>query len=198
MALIAAQNSIEAYLVLAPLPAVGLLLGARSWLQIRKSPDELTGQKLAAAGTALSAFFLFGGLAAALYVYATEVPDDCERITFAQMKPSEREQSARIPVPSEIMKYNGQRVFIKGYMRPGAQSLFLDSFLLVRDNGQCCFGDLSQVKYYDQIQVSLVQPLLASYSTRVFRLGGTLHVDPTAAFPGSNRPVFSLVADYLQ
>ena len=45
----------------------------------------------------------------------------------------------------------------KGYIRPGSATsrTNIDNFLLVRDNNQCCFGDLSKVKYYDQMVVQI-------------------------------------------
>ena len=35
---------------------------------------------------------------------------------------------------------DGQRIFIKGYMYPTKELEGLNSFLLVKDTGQCCFG----------------------------------------------------------
>ena len=57
-------------------------------------------------------------------------------------------------------------------MRPGthysaggsAVNQHIKKFLLVRDNNQCCFGDLSQVKYFDQMAVNLTGPLTLDYS----------------------------------
>jgi hypothetical protein len=70
-------------------------------------------------------------------------------------------------------------------------------FLLVRDNNQCCFGDLSAVQYFDQMAVSLVGNRTVDYSTKVFRLGGTLHIRPENV-AGSGRPVYSLEADHAE
>ena len=92
----------------------------------------------------------------------------------------------------------GQKVFIKGYMRP-AEFLTVKEFLLVRDNQQCCFGSLSSVKYYDRIDVKLTGDRALTYSpSRIFQIGGTLHIEPQNAMPGSPKAVFTLTADYAK
>jgi hypothetical protein len=89
-------------------------------------------------------------------------------------------------------------VFIKGYIRPGTPNFRQNatSFLLVRDNNQCCFGDLSKIKYYDQIDVDMEGPLRVDYSLGVFKIGGVLKINPENASLGPSAPVFSLQADY--
>lgn len=190
--------SIEGCLIVCPLPIVGMILGIKSWRKIRRQPEELTGALLASAGTVMSFCFLVGGFSLAVYVYATEVPDGYQRISFSQMRPDDREMARSVAVPEDILQYHGKKVFIKGYMRPSAQRFQLDQFLLVRDNNQCCFGDLAKVKYYDQVQVFMApgKPR-ADYSRRIFRMGGTLMIDPAAVNPAAGRPVFTLLADYL-
>jgi hypothetical protein len=74
----------------------------------------------------------------------------------------------------------------------------IDSFLLVRDNQQCCFGDLSSVKYYDQILVEMTGSRRLDYSDGVYRIGGILKVEPQNVALVGRRPVFSLKADYAQ
>lgn len=193
----AALTSVQGTLMLAPLPLVGLILGVYALAQIRKRPDELTGEKMALGGVLLSTVFLVGGLGLAGYVYATEVPNGYDRVAFVQMKPDEAEKAQQVIVPPEVMALQGKKVFIKGYMRPPSQMFGLDSFLLVRDNNECCFGK-NLPDYFDRMQVNLTPPLRTDYSTRMYRVGGTLQIDPTAAGPDASRPVFSLVADYLK
>jgi hypothetical protein len=114
------------------------------------------------------------------------------------MKPSELEMRAGEVVPESIQRLDGEKVFVKGYMRPPAQRSNLAAFLLVRDNQECCFGPLSDVKYFDQMRVELVPPLKAEYSTGEYRIGGRLKIHPENAAPGNPLPVFTLVADYLK
>lgn len=194
----AALTSLQASLIVSPLPLAGLLIGVAAFRRIARTPEELTGKPLAAIGAFACLALLVGGLATASYVYATEVPEGYARITFTEMRPNEREEALGIGVPPDVTELDGRQVFIKGYIRPSSQQYQLDSFLLVRDNNQCCFGDLSQVKYYDQIQVRLVPPLRADYSSKIFRVAGILKVDESAANQLALKPTFTLVADYIQ
>lgn len=191
-----ALTSVQGALMLTPIPLVGLGLGLRALLKIRAAPDQLTGGKLALTGGVLSAVFLVGGLGLAGYVYATEVPDGYRRVSFVEMKPDQFETAQGVIVPPDVMRLEGEKVFVKGYMRPSAQSYGLDNFLLVRDNQACCFGN-NLPAYFDRMRVRLAPPLRTEYSTRMYRVGGTLKIDPAAA-GSQDRPVFTLMADYLK
>lgn len=193
----AALTSLQGTLMLAPIPLAGLIVGVLSLLKIRRLPDELTGATLAMSGAVLSLAFLLGSLGLAGYVYATEVPEGYDRVTFVQMKPDEAEQRKQIVVPPDFAEFEGKPVFIKGYMRPPSQMFGLDSFLLVRDNNECCFGE-NLPKYFDRVQVHLEPPLRTEYSTRMYRVAGVLRIDPSAAGGDGSRPVFTLEADYLK
>jgi hypothetical protein len=101
-------------------------------------------------------------------------------------------------VPPAIAALDGKNVFIKGYIRPDSISVSkgIKEFLLVRDNNQCCFGDLSKVYYYDQIYVEMVGSRTVDYSQGVFRMGGILKIEPQNIGRGATATVFSLKADY--
>jgi hypothetical protein len=195
---ITAANSLSGCLLVAPIPMVGIVVALRALAAIRRFPEQYTGQTLARLGLVLSLAFLIGGVAYGSYVYATEVPDGYTRISFNTMKPDELQERGGIAVPPEISALDGKKVFIKGYIRPDSITVpkGIDRFLLVRDNNQCCFGDLSKIKYYDQILVAMTGDNRVDYSQGVIRIGGVLHVEPQYAAPGAPRPVFSLRADY--
>jgi hypothetical protein len=194
----AAANSLQACLLLAPVPILGILVSTRALSRIRSQPDDYCGGGLAKAGLFLSAFFLVSGLGSGLYLAAVEVPDGYEPISFLTMKPDAIEERGGTVIPPDVRQLDGQRVFIKGYMRPQEFKSNLATFLLVRDNQQCCFGPLSDVKYYDQMRVELTPPLKADYSNGMFRVGGRLKIQPENLVAGSSAPVFTLVADYLK
>jgi hypothetical protein len=197
---ICAANSFEWCLLVAPIPAVGMFIGLRSLAKIRRHPDHYTGAGLAKAGVFLSLAFLVGGVAYGEYVYATEVPDGYTRITFTDMKPDELQERGNVAVPPEIIALNGKKVFIKGYIRPGSATsrTNIDNFLLVRDNNQCCFGDLSKVKYYDQMVVQITGGDRVDDNLQILRMGGILEVHPENLALGGRAPVFSLRADYAK
>jgi hypothetical protein len=193
-----AASNFEAVLMIVPIPVLGLVVSLRSLAAICRQPETYTGTKLAAAGALLSALFLAIGVGYGGYVYATEVPDGYERTSFGEMKPDTVEERGNIPIPPEIAALNGKRVFIKGYVRPGSQRTISGEFLLVRDNNECCFGEIDKVKYYDQMQVKLQRNTTASFDLRLYRVGGTLVINPANLGRGPQFPVYSLVADYLK
>jgi hypothetical protein len=155
---------------------------------------------MAKVGLVLSLVFFIGGVSYGGYVYATEVPDGYTRISFNEMKPDEIQERGGVAVPPEIAALNGKKVFIKGYIRPGSATsrTNIDRFLLVRDNNQCCFGDLSKVKYFDQMVVQITSGDRVNDDLRVLRMGGILEVHPENLSPESQSPVFSLKADYAK
>ncbi len=132
----AAGNGLAACLVLAPVPILGIILSTRAITQIRRMPEDYTGGGLAYTGLVLSAFFLVVGVGSGAYIYATEVPDGYQRVSFLEMKPDAIDERGGKVIPDEIQQLAGQRIFIKGYMRPPSQRTNLSSFLLGRDDQQ--------------------------------------------------------------
>jgi hypothetical protein len=196
--ILAARDSLDYALMLSPIALVGLALGLKSLSAIRALPDQLSGKKLALVGIVLSLVSLIGGLSYAGVVHATEVPEGATRTSFYDLRPSEKDERAGYAIPKEILELNGKRVFIKGYFRPDSSEVSRNvrRFLLVRDNNQCCFGDMSNVKYYDQVLVSFVDNLTTDYRSGMYRIAGTLRLQPQNI--NSQRPVYWLEADYVR
>jgi hypothetical protein len=197
---IAAASSFETCLLVAPIPALGIFVALWSLGKIRRFPDQYTGRTLARLGLTLSLVFLIAGVGYGGYVYTTEVPDGYTRISFNSMKPDEIQERGGIAVPPDIAALNGKKVFIKGYIRPGSSPLRtnIDRFLLVRDNNQCCFGDISKVKYYDQMVVQITSGDRVEDNLNILRMGGILEIHPENLALGGESPVFSLRADYAK
>jgi hypothetical protein len=193
-------DSLAACLLLCPIPAIGIAVGLRAWARIRSMPDQMSGGKLAVTGVLLSAIGLAGGLGYSSYVYATEVPPGYSRTSFGHLRPDEVEQRGSQPVPGDIQALDGQKVFIKGFMRADSTPVRhnVKTFLLVKDNNSCCFGDISSVKFYDQVLVNTVGTLSTDYSTGVYRVGGILRVHPENIHRGVGHPVYTLEADHLE
>jgi hypothetical protein len=196
-----AWGSTPEVIYIALLNAIAFSFCLWSLAKIRRDPDQYTGAPIAMLGLVLSIFFLIGGVSYGGYVYATEVPEGYTRISFNAMKPDELEQRAGATIPAEIAALDGKKVFIKGYMRPDSvtQRIGIKEFLLVRDNNQCCFGDISSVKYFDQIDVDMTGSLAVDFRDRdVYRMGGILKIQPQNAHRGPLAPVFTLKADYAK
>lgn len=196
--LVAATSSPEACIGVSFLNLAPLVCCVWALSRIRREPERYSGQGMARMGLALSLVLLVCGVGYGGYVYATEVPDGYSRISFGVMRPDDSQERGGLIVPPEVSALEGQKVFIKGYMRP-AEFLTVKEFLLVRDNQQCCFGALSSVKYYDRIEVKLTGDRALTYSpSRIFQIGGTLHIEPQYAMSGSPKTVFTLTADYAK
>jgi hypothetical protein len=179
--------------ILVAIPLVGVALSLLALLKIRRHSDELSGRTLARAGLALSLFFGVVGPAWLTYNYVTEVPDGYERISYAELQPEPGQQ-----VPPAAFSLEGKKVFIKGYVYPGREKEGIQQFLLVRDQGECCFG--GNPKLTDRILVTLEDPLRLTYSTRIHKLAGTFHVEvQNSAIDNARGGVFyHLQADHLE
>lgn len=198
--MLAVTDFLEVAILVGVIPALGIGLSLFSLRKIRTNSDIYTGRPLAFVGLIMSTVLLVGGVGRAAYIHATEVPDGYERISFLTLKPDQKDEVAGRPVPKQIIDLVGKPVFIKGYIRPGSivPKNGSDEFLLVRDNNQCCFGDLQSVKYFDQMLVRLSPDLSAKAELELARLGGTLICLPQNLGRGANYPVYALEADYIE
>ena len=182
--------------ILVAIPAIGVALSSFAWLKVKRHADELSGQGLASAGFAMSLLFLIAGPSRLTYVYFTEVPDGYERISYAELQPDDG-QPGQV-VPPSALSLDGKKIFIKGFVYPGQERFGIRKFLLVRDQGDCCFG--GNPKITDRIQVTLVEPLRLNYESRIHKVSGTFHVEPVqAAIDGAKGGVlYHLKADHLE
>ncbi len=198
--LVAATSSPEACMGVSFLNLAPLICCVWALSRTRREPERYSGKGMATIGFVLSLVLLVGGVSYGGYVYATEVPDGYSRISFNTMKPDELQERGGLIVPPDVTSLEGKNVFIKGYIRPDSVTVprGIDQFLLVRDNNQCCFGDMSKIKYYDQVLVKMTGDHRVDFSRGVFCIGGVLHVEPQYAAPGAPKTVFSLTADYAK
>ncbi|MCH5375242.1 MAG: DUF4190 domain-containing protein [Planctomycetes bacterium] len=181
--------------LLVVLPLIGLVLGIIGFRTVRRYPDEFTGRGMAIAGIIVNSVLLLGGTALHAAIYATEVPDGCVRISFADLQPNR--QRPDLPVSPEAVELDGKRVFIKGYVYPDGQQYNIKRFVLVPDMGTCCFG--GQPKLTDMIEVTLRDPYRVVFERRKRKLAGVLRVD-TSLKPvsGLGGVYYQLDADYVR
>jgi hypothetical protein len=161
---------------------------------LRHRTDELTGLPLAKAGLALSVVSLVGGFGWLSYELATECPDGYDPISYSSLQPGPDDPADRIP-PSAL-DLDGKRIFIKGYVYPGKQTDGIETFLLCRDRGECCFG--GDPKITDRILVQIVGPQRLTYKPTLQRVAGTFHVQPGTAVDAGGAVLYRLEADYLK
>ncbi len=180
-------------LVLVPL--MGIALGLWGLRAIRRYPDEYTGRGLALSGIVGNTLLLLCSTTLHAVIYATEVPDGCIPISFADLQPSK--QSPQLPIPPGAIELDGKRVFVKGYVYPDGQQYNIKRFVLVPDMGTCCFG--GQPKLTDMIEVTLRDPHRVAFAYRKRKLAGILRVD-TSLKPvsGLGGVYYQLDADYVR
>jgi len=159
---------------LAVVPILGLVFGAVACRDISRRPEVLTGKPLAVIAMAVSAACLVGGLAYLSLVYAAELPEGFQRLSYAMLQPLEGESSAAVPETALAM--DGHRVLLQGYMYPGKQQHGIVQFLLVRDQGDCCFG--GNPKITDRVLVQLSDPRGIEFSPRLTKIAGRFVVRP--------------------
>ncbi len=181
------------HLYLAIVPILGVVLGFMALNAISARPRELTGSGLAKGGIFLSLLLGILGWGRMGYIYATEVPEGHQRISYAELQP---DNSLRTPTPpASAGQLDGQPVFIKGYMYPGSRTHGLSEFVLVRDQGDCCFG--GNPKISDRIVVKLVEPLRTDFTSGLVRVAGIFHVNQTNSAE-LGQAWYALEADHIQ
>lgn len=155
-------------------PVAALMLGFVALRQIGKRPEEFTGKKLAVVGIASALAFLISGGVYQSYVYSNELPGpDFVRASYAQLQPYEGDPPLKLP--PEALDLNGKNILIKGYVFPGQRQSGITQFLLVRDQGDCCFG--GNPKITDRILVSLKDPKGFDFSGKLFKVAGEFHIE---------------------
>jgi hypothetical protein len=147
-----------------------------AFVNIRRYEGELSGTGLAAVGAVASLLVLVGGTSYHAYVYATEVPDGYQRITFYEFEPPSDAPPKQL-ISDAAIALDGKKVFIKGYVHPSVDSHDrVKRFVLVPDMGTCCFG--GQPKLTDMVAVELAEGESTKYNMRLRKLAGTFHVNP--------------------
>lgn len=170
-------------------PAVlGLILGIWSLRSISQRPTELTGKPLAWAGTVLSGFCVVGGPSYLLHEWMTEVPEGYVRISYDDLQPGER--MPEYQPPQSAFDVHGKDVFIKGYVLAGNRQTGITSFILVRDQGDCCFG--GNPKLTDRILVRLRPGQSFTYTNRLQKIIGRFQVKPAAAIDVAGNVIYQL------
>jgi hypothetical protein len=162
---------------LAIIPGCGLALGLVGWLQTASRPDTLAGRPLAIGGAAFSLCCLVGSLTWLSIVYAAELPPGYERIGYDILQPLPGDPPDS--VPDSARAADGRDVLLKGYMYPGKQQRGIVEFLLVRDQGDCCFG--GNPKLTDRVLVRLADRQGIDFTPRLVKIAGRFTVRPGGA-----------------
>ncbi|MFN5756918.1 MAG: hypothetical protein ACK54F_12055 [Planctomycetia bacterium] len=155
-------------------PLLAFVLGVVALRDIAARPDELTGRPLSLGAIGLSAVAFVGALAYLSWVYATELPEGFSRLNYAALQPLDGDPPTAVPDTARAL--DGRNVLLKGYMYPGKQQQGITQFLLVRDQGDCCFG--GNPKITDRVLVQLRDPKGIPFSPRLTKIAGRFAVRP--------------------
>jgi hypothetical protein len=169
-------------------PVLAAVLGLVGWRDIIARPDVLTGKLLAIGSMTVGMLLFGGGLWYQATVYARELPPGFDRLNYAVLQPGEGEPANMIP--ESAVKMNGRDVLLKGYMYPGKQQRGIRQFLLVRDQGDCCFG--GNPKITDRVLVQMADKQTIEYSPRLRKIAGRFSIRPAGAVDVDGAGVYHL------
>ena len=178
------------------LPVIGMIFGFYALSAFRRYPGELVGHGVAKIGFWACLLTTTGGIGMHAFIYATEVPEGYQRISFADLAPIRREG---VPYAKKALELDDKKVFVKGYVRPGDKKRDLEKFILVGDFGSCCFG--GNPKISDIIAITIVNDQKVDYSFRKRRIGGKfkLHSNQRRVNEKDIPSVFyEIEADYIK
>jgi hypothetical protein len=180
-------------LLMIPIGFFGLVVSAVCILRLRRFRGEYGGMWLAVSGFVMSLVFFTSSAAIWAYGYRTEVPEGYQRLNFTEDISNKGfivDKAHKDIFHPEVKALDGQKVFIKGYMYPTNQTTGIKSFLLVKDNAQCCFG--GNPKINDMIMVTLKSgPGVEFHQGVLMSVAGTFHCQK-ATGPAGLQPVYSI------
>lgn len=135
--------------------AFGIFIGLAAFFRIRGSAGAVKGTGMAAIGLVLSIASLVLGSAKMAHAYSTEVPDGYLRVNFPK-EIAEKQfyyVAGKRKLDPDVAKLVGKKVYLKGFMWATQATDGLPRFILLKDNGECCFG--GKPKSHDFITVTL-------------------------------------------
>jgi len=175
-------SSLALYTELAlPICLLALVLSLVAVWKIRTSDGEFGGLKLAGIGLATSVLFFVTGIASFVHAYTTEVPEGHLRVNFPR-DISDKQfvyQNGVRQLHPDVAPLEGKQIYIKGWMYNTRRQKGLDGFVLLKDNGQCCFG--GNPKPFDMIEVSMVDGKTVDRIDGMIAVAGTLQCNPHSA-----------------
>ena len=178
------------------LPVLGVGFGWIAMANLKRFPDELAGKLGAQIGFTASLICLLASIGTHVYVYRTEVPEGYQRISFSDLKPPKR---SALPYGEKAETINGEKVFLKGYVRPSTKKKGLKKFIMVGDFGDCCFG--GSPKITEIVAVDIQIPKTIDYGWGLRKIGGTFRLNPNTK-PSREKDIprlfYEIEADYVK
>ena len=161
----------------APLPAIATLLAAIALRDTRRRSEAVSGAGIAAAALVVAASLLVGGVSRLAITYSRELPAGHTRLSYALLQPLPGDPPTA--VPDSARSLDGRDVLLKGYIYPGSRQRGITDFLLVRDQGDCCFG--GDPKITDRVLVRLADQKGIEFTPRLVKIAGRFRIEPAGA-----------------
>ncbi|WP_437190798.1 hypothetical protein [Planctomicrobium sp. SH527] len=180
-----------------PLCLLATFISTVGLISIRRSRGGYSGTPVALLGIFLGTSFFLGGVGFQVYAYQTEVPDGYQRLSFAadiSEKEVIQEDGETKPHP-DVAALEGKPVFIKGYIYQTGQLTDIGSFLLVKDNADCCFG--GKPKIWDRLGVVMQDGKKIDYRAGKVAVAGTFRLNPNFKGESELEPIYIVEADYF-
>lgn len=173
----------------------GVFLGGTAVARIRAAEGTVKGGWFAVLGLVLSVVCLTLGSAKMAYAYSTECPEGFRRVNFPNDIADKQfvYVGAQRKLHPDVAPLIGQKVFLKGFMWMTQQNEGLTEFILLKDNGECCFGGKAQP--YDMMLVKLQDGLTTRAYTGMVAVAGVLQADVLA---GEDAAVYTVEATQVE
>jgi hypothetical protein len=89
-----------------------------------------------------------------------------------------------------LQKLDGQKVRLRGFVRPGFKQSGIKNFVLVRDNQECCFGPGAAL--YDCVMVKMSDDQAIEFTVRPITVVGTMQLKKYVGKDGKVWAIFRL------
>ena len=104
-----------------------------------------------------------------------------------------------LPYSEKAVALDGEKVFLKGFVRPGTKKKNLQKFILVGDFGSCCFGGAPEIT--DVVAINILGEERVHYGLRVRKIAGTFKLNKRKA-PTAEKEVpkvfYQIDAEYIK
>ncbi len=172
----------------------GTVLGIVAVSQIRAAQGTVKGGMFAWSGLVLSFLSLTLGSTKMAYAYSTECPEGFIRVNFPNdISDKQFLYTPRRQLHPDVVPLVGQRIFLKGFMWLTQKSEGLTEFILLKDNGECCFGGKAQP--YDMMMIKLPEGETTKGYIGMVSVAGVLSVNLNA---GEDDAVYTIDASLVE
>jgi len=176
--------------------SIAFVVSIAAIARIRGAHGTVRGMLAAVFGLLISMSSVGGGIASQVYHYNHEVPEGFERVSFPDDISARKFRIFRgghRTLHPEVTKLVGTKIFLKGFMWLSQRQEDLDTFVLLKDNGECCFG--GKPKPYDMMRIDLQNGATVDGHTGLVSVAGVLRANTTA---GEDEAVYTIEAEFVE